>query len=195
MAIIRLKRQGQVGPVIEGLVSSGIRVLEITSNTPGFLDEIENARKQYPNTLVGAGTITNTQLAISAIEHGAQFLVSPNTDPELIQMAHKYDIPILIGALTPTEIYTASQCGADIIKLFPAESLGIEYFKAIKGPLNEMDFFVVGGIDLNNIHDWMKVGVKGFGIGGELTSSIDGPHGMEAMKKKARKFLRQVKKS
>ncbi len=195
IGIIRLKKQGQVDAVVKGLASSGMRVLEITSNTPGFLDEIKRARKLYPKTLIGAGTITDTQLAISAIKYGAQFLVSPNTNLELIKIAHQNDIPIVMGALTPTEIHAAYQNGADIIKLFPAETLGIDYFKAIKGPLADVDFFVVGGIDLNNIHEWMTAGVKGFGIGGVLTNFIDGRDGMESMKKMAKEFLQQVKKS
>src|SRR5690606_11782511 len=134
VAIVRLKQQNQIAAVLESLVIGGIKALEITTNTPGFEEEIAKARKRYPQILIGAGTITSPDFAMRAINAGAQFLVTPNTDREIISIAHQYDIPVLMGAATPTELNLAVQAGADIIKLFPAAPLGLDYFKAIRAP-------------------------------------------------------------
>ena len=136
VAILRAKRQQDVESVVAEVFSVGINVLEITSNTPGYLEEITKARKAHPNKLIGCGTVINVQIARKAINAGAQFLVTPNTDVEVIQFAHKFNIPILVGALTPTEVCLAHENGADIVKLFPADIFGPSYLKAIMGPFN-----------------------------------------------------------
>lgn len=172
VAIIRLKQQDQVAAVLESLVIGGIKVLEITTNTPGFEEEITKSRKRYPEILIGAGTITSPNLARMAVKAGAQFLVTPNTDLEIISTAHQYDIPVLMGAMTPTELNLAVRSGADIIKLFPAAPLGLDYFRAIKAPFDDVPFFVVGGIGLENLRDWMDAGAVGAGIGGALAKPV-----------------------
>lgn len=193
IAIIRLTDPNQVSTVLEDLVEGGIKALEITSNTPGFADTITFARKHFEDqeVLIGAGTITDADLAQTAIEAGAQFLVTPNTDPEILKMAHLYDIPVVMGALTPTEICWALKHGADLIKLFPAESLGIDYFKAIRGPLSETRFFVVGGIGLKNFENWVAAGASGFGLGSVLTQ----PGSREERIERARQFVNMTKKA
>ncbi len=190
VAIIRLNEQIKAPHVVKNLILGGIKVLEITSNTPGYLDEINNARRLYPNVLVGAGTVTDTRIAENAIKAGAQFLVTPNTNKAIVTEAHKYDIPVLMGALTPTEVCLAVEYGADIVKLFPAGNLGIDYFKAIRGPFNHVKFFIVGGIDLNNMQDWIEAGALGFGIGGSLMGSNENK---EDIAKRVAKFIKLVK--
>src|SRR5690606_15283142 len=113
VAIVRLKQQDQIAAVLESLVIGGIKALEITTNTPGFGEEIARARKHYPKILIGAGTVTDPDLAMMAINAGAQFVVTPNTDPEIISIAHQYDVPVLMGAATPTELNLAIRGGAD----------------------------------------------------------------------------------
>jgi 2-dehydro-3-deoxyphosphogluconate aldolase/(4S)-4-hydroxy-2-oxoglutarate aldolase len=169
MAIVRLDDQVKVAPALERLISAGINVLEITSNTPGFGEEIQKARKKYPYAIIGAGTITNTELARKAISHNAQFLVTPNTNVDVISVAHKSDIPVLMGAMTPSEIAKAVEHGADFIKLFPAGALGLGYFKALLGPFNNVRFLAVGDISLSNALAWFQAGVSGVGIGSSLT--------------------------
>ncbi len=169
VAIVRLKEQTAVAPMFKELIESGINILEITSNTPGFHKEISNANILYPNCIVGAGTVTNLSIAEVAIEAGAQFLVTPNVNIDVIQIAHKNNIPVLMGAMTPTEISFAVAHGADLIKLFPAGNLGVDYFKSINSVWNEVDFIAVGGIDLSNIQEWLSAGVVGVGLGSALT--------------------------
>ncbi|MCG2460488.1 bifunctional 4-hydroxy-2-oxoglutarate aldolase/2-dehydro-3-deoxy-phosphogluconate aldolase [Flavobacteriaceae bacterium F89] len=168
VAIVRLQQQDQVARVLENMVLGGVQVLEITSNTPGFAEEIKIARNKYPKILIGAGTITSTDLALKAIKAGGQFIVTPSTDTEIVRLAHHYDIPVLMGATTPTEINIAVEAGADIVKLFPAAPLGLDYFKAIKAPFNQVPFFAVGGIGKDNLKDWLNAGAAGVGIGSSL---------------------------
>ncbi|MDN5205701.1 bifunctional 4-hydroxy-2-oxoglutarate aldolase/2-dehydro-3-deoxy-phosphogluconate aldolase [Fulvivirgaceae bacterium BMA10] len=168
MAIIRLKKQEFICPVAEAISEGGIKVLEVTSNTPGYDSAIAKIQKNNPDTLVGAGTVTSVDIAKRAIDAGAQFLVTPNTNPEVALLAHDVQVPVIMGALTPSEVYLADSCGADIIKLFPACSFGIEYFKALKGPYQHMKFAAVGGISVDNIAHWLKAGCIAAGVGGEL---------------------------
>lgn len=173
VAIVRLQHQNLVANVLEDLVLGGVQALEITSNTPEFAKEIGIARNLYPQILIGAGTITTTDLALTAINAGAQFIVTPTTNPEIVKLAHLYDLPVLMGAATPTEINIAVEAGADIVKLFPAAALGLDYFKAIKAPFNEVRFFAVGGIDPENLKDWIEAGAAGVGIGSSLARPVD----------------------
>ena len=195
VAIVRMKEQLEVPAFINSLIKGGIKALEITSNTPGFSEEIANARNRYTqfDVLIGAGTVTNVHIAKEAIEAGAQFLVTPNTNIEVIKVAHAHDIPVLMGAVTPTEVCVAIENGADIIKLFPAGSLGINYFKAIKAPLDKVDFFVVGGINLYNIKDWMEAGAAGVGLGSVLTQTTKGEGVLEPIESIVKKFIQLIK--
>lgn len=168
IAIIRLKDGRLTGGVVDNLVEGGINVLEITSNTPDFTKEISQARERHTNVLIGAGTITNKRLAKQAIEAGAQFLVTPNTNEGIIEVASTADVPVIMGAFTPTEIADALSYGADAIKLFPSNQLGIPYYKSIKGPFSDSLFFAVGGIGIHNIEEWMTAGVNGVGVGSAL---------------------------
>lgn len=177
MAIIRLHDQGSVAPVVEGLVNGGMHLLEITTNTPGFASEIEKARATYNGVLIGAGTVTNVALAEQSLGAGAQFLVSPNVNKELGAYAVAKNVPLLMGAMTPTEVNDALIFGADIIKLFPAAPLGIPYFRALKGPFGTCPFYAVGGVDKNNMGDWFQSGATGVGLGGSLIGS--GPYSLK----------------
>lgn len=170
VAIIRLEDISSIKDLLKTLYESGITVLEITSNTPDYCSEIVKARILLPDGLIGAGTILNVSMAQDAIDAGAQFLVSPNVNTAVIAAAHKADIPILTGALTPTEIATAIEYKADIIKLFPAGTLGIPYLKLLMGPFNKVKFFAVGGINEINAAEWFNAGASGIGIGGALTT-------------------------
>ncbi|MER3373403.1 MAG: bifunctional 4-hydroxy-2-oxoglutarate aldolase/2-dehydro-3-deoxy-phosphogluconate aldolase [Allomuricauda sp.] len=168
ISIVRLKGSEMTSSVIDHLIQGGIKVLEVTSNTPNFDAEISKARKKYPDILIGAGTITDQCLALKAIKAGAQFLVTPNTNEAVVDVAKKADIPVVMGAFTPTEIADAIVFGADIIKLFPANHLGTDYYRSLKGPFSNTKFFAVGGIGVDTMNDWFKAGIDGVGIGSTL---------------------------
>ena len=168
MVVIRLHRPDFLEEVIDGLVEAGVRVLEITSNTPGWLKAISAARIRHPAVWVGAGTVTDVALADRALDAGAQFLVSPNTDKGLAGRAQASNVPIMMGALTPTEVGSAIAFGADLIKLYPAGSFGTAYYKALKGPFDRAPFIAVGGIGSHNIEDWLSTGIAAVALGSSL---------------------------
>ena len=172
MAILRLSQSEQVQHMVDKAVGAGIKALEITSNTPDFLNHIAEARNAHPNVLVGAGTIVSTGLAEAAIGAGAQFLVTPNVNTNVIGVANRNGIAIMPGAMTPTEIFTALDAGADAVKLFPAYPLGIAHYKAVRAVLGSVDVFAVGGIDFDNAGEWMEAGVAGVGLGSSLTNYL-----------------------
>lgn len=193
IAIVRLAEQDQVMDVVRGLVAGGIRALEITSNTPGFCDAITSCRTLYPEVLIGAGTVINRQITVEVLEAGAQFIVTPNCDTEVIKVAHQYHVPVVMGALTPTEVCLAMEHGADIVKLFPAGAMGINYFKAVRGPLNNVPFFVVGGITVENVRDWIEAGALGVGVGNVLTHSGLEVNDFEKIRKTTQAFINELK--
>lgn len=173
LAIVRMKEQVYVKDTVECLIQGGMNVLEITANTPGFEQEISTARELYPQALIGAGTITSKELALKAFDNGAQFLVTPGVEHEVAQIARQNDIPVLMGALTPSEIMCALKAGADIVKLFPAGSLGIDYCKALMSPFSSVPFFAVGGIDTSNVFDWLENQIQGVGLGSSIAKVVN----------------------
>ncbi len=192
--VTRLADHTKTQLVLKSLIDGGAKVMEITSNTPNFANEISKGRIAFPNVLIGAGTVTNKIIAKAAIEAGAHFLVTPNTNIELIEIAHNHNIPILMGALTPTEVCVAWQAGADFVKLFPADIMGIPYFTSIKAPLNNVKLLAVGGIELNSVSTWMSSGAHGIGIASVLSESISDQNDLDAIKKNAEAFINEMKK-
>lgn len=169
IVVIRRSVRSEVAPVVDALALSGIGVLEITSNTPGWTAEIAAARQRYPEVMVGAGTIINAELAAEAIQAGAEFLVTPNVDEGVVRIAHEHQCPVAMGALTPTEVAQALRYGADIIKLFPACEMGLSYFKALRGPFADQHFFAVGHFPISEVPAWLEAGASGVGLAGRLT--------------------------
>lgn len=192
IAIVRLKSSEQVVEIIGTLTSSGLDMVEVTTNTPGWSGELVKVRKTHPKVVIGAGTVTNLELAKKAIDSGAQFLVTPNVDPKVIEFSRGLNIPILVGAMTPTEIVAAVTSGADIVKLFPAGTLGPEYLKAVLGPFDQVKVFPVGGIDLSNMSLWVDAGAAGFGLGGSLIPTNQKIVDLALLAKKAKAFIKFV---
>ena len=193
ISIIRLRERAAVGRTLEALVAGGIQVLEITTNTPGFAEAIEKARNHHPDVLIGAGTVVTSDLAKRAIAGGAQFLVTPNTNKEVAEVGKANGVPVLMGAMSPTEVADALVYGADIIKLFPAGNLGISYFKSLKGPFDSALFFAVGGVDESNIRDWFEAGIDGVGLGSSLVkSNVTTEADFKKITAMAEKFLKLI---
>ncbi|WP_111708263.1 bifunctional 4-hydroxy-2-oxoglutarate aldolase/2-dehydro-3-deoxy-phosphogluconate aldolase [Lutibacter citreus] len=193
--VTRLKDSKQASMVLKSLIDVGVKVMEITSNTPNFEEEITKARKLFPDVLIGAGTVINKEIAKKAINAGAQFIVTPNTDISLIKIAHNNNIPILMGALTPTEVCTASEAGADFVKLFPADIMGVPYFKSIKAPLDKVKLFAVGGIELDSVQDWFNAGAMGIGIASVLQEPDNCPIDLAEVESRIAKFVKHIKSS
>ena len=168
IAIVRTQQKINLVKLVESYAKGGITSIEITMNTPGALEAVQEIAHKLPEVQIGVGTVRNTGEAGRAIESGAHYLVTPITDPEIIEIAHKNDIPVAMGAFTPTEVYNAHQYGADLIKLFPAANLGPAYMKAVLAPMPPMRMVPTGGINLQNAQEWLDAGASALGVGSSL---------------------------
>lgn len=168
IAILRLDSPQKAQYGIEALKKGGIQAIEVTMNTPGALQVIS----QYQNTpglLIGAGTVLDEATCLSAIQHGAQYIVTPTLNEGVIKCANRYQKPVICGCMSPTEIITALELGVNMIKLFPASILGTNAIKAIKGPIPQALIGPTGGVNLENITIWEKSGADFYGIAGEFS--------------------------
>jgi 2-dehydro-3-deoxyphosphogluconate aldolase/(4S)-4-hydroxy-2-oxoglutarate aldolase len=172
IAVVRARHQDQVPPLSEALVNGGVIAVEITMTTPNAVEAIRNARRALgPAALVGVGTVLDVKTCAAAIDAGAEFVVTPICRPEFVAIAHAAGRPIMLGAYTPTEAQTAHEAGADFIKIFPADTLGPGYIRAIRAPLPHLRIVPTGGVELNNVADFLKAGCAALGVGSSLVSS------------------------
>ena len=196
IAIVRSSQPIDLLQLVASYAKGGVTTIEITMNTPGALAAVQQIAESMPEVQIGVGTVRNTGEAGQAIEHGAQYLVTPIMDPEIIEIAHKNDIPVVMGAFSPTEIYNAHQYGADFIKLFPAGNLGVSYMKAALAPMPPMRMVPTGGINLDNAQEWLKAGATGLGIGSSLVDpALIAAQDYEGLTELARKFANLVQLS
>ncbi len=170
--IIRAPSADAVMPVAEALLQAGLPVVEITLTVPNAIDAISAVAKRFSGkVLVGAGTVTDAETARRAVEAGAGFIVTPCLVPEVIEAAHRANVAVLPGALTPTEVFEAFRLGGDMVKLFPAQSVGgAAYLRALRGPFPNIPLVPTGGVTLDNIAELFKAGAAAVGVGTELIS-------------------------
>ncbi len=168
-AVVRGESDEQILKAIEAALQGGVNVIEVTFTCPNPLQIIEAlAKKVSDDVLLGAGTVLTPEMASSAVDAGAQFIVSPSTNLATIETAKSRGVPFFPGALTPTEVITAWQAGGDIIKIFPANVMGPSYFKDLHGPFPDIPFMPTGGVDLNTARSWLEAGAVCLGVGGAL---------------------------
>ncbi|MBG9585858.1 bifunctional 4-hydroxy-2-oxoglutarate aldolase/2-dehydro-3-deoxy-phosphogluconate aldolase [Cytobacillus firmus] len=171
VAVIRGATAENIVPIASALYDGGVKVLEVTAETPGVMAMIEKVRVELGDkVLVGAGTVLDPETARSAIMAGSQFIVSPSLNTETIKMTKRYGIASIPGALTPTEILTAYENGADMIKVFPANAFGPGYIKNIHGPFPHIPLMVTGGINESNMQEYIGGGALAIGVGGNLVN-------------------------
>ncbi|HOV22832.1 MAG TPA: bifunctional 4-hydroxy-2-oxoglutarate aldolase/2-dehydro-3-deoxy-phosphogluconate aldolase [Candidatus Marinimicrobia bacterium] len=169
VAVIRLDSGEKLPGIISALRQGGINALEITMTTPGALEIIKNfAAQTGKDFLIGAGSVLDAETARLAILNGAQFIVGPIFNPEVVRMCHRYDKPAIPGAFTPTEILTAWEQGADLVKVFPTTALGPSYIKDILGPLPQVKLLPTGGVTLENAAEFIRSGACCLGVGTAL---------------------------
>jgi 2-dehydro-3-deoxyphosphogluconate aldolase/(4S)-4-hydroxy-2-oxoglutarate aldolase len=169
VAVLRVKEEDKLKKVIQAIADGGVSVAEITMTVPNAIKLIEKMSKELDeNIIIGVGSVLNKQNAEDAIKAGAKYVVSPILKKEIIEMAQKYDVPVMPGCFTPTEIYSAFEMGADIAKVFPADVVGMPFFKAILAPMPNLKLMPTGGVSLTNAGDWLKVGACAVGIGSAL---------------------------
>lgn len=177
VVIMRKVAKDKVLPVTQALYDGGVRMVEITydQSSPTHLEETGEAIKTIAQAFagkmhVGAGTVLTTVQAASAKEYGAQFIISPNTDEEVIRHTREMGLVSIPGAFTPSEVVNAHKYGAHYVKLFPGGDLGPGYLKAITAPISHIPILVVGGVNADNMQDFLKAGAAGFGIGSNIVS-------------------------
>ena len=169
VAVIRMREAGKLRAVVEALGEGGVRALEVTMTVPGAIDLIGQLAPTLPKgVILGAGTILDAETARLAILAGAQFIVGPVFRPEVIAMCHRYDIAAMPGCFTPTEILSAWEAGADVVKVFPATALGPGFLKDVRGPLPQVKLMPTGGVSLDNAGDWIAAGAVAVGVGTAL---------------------------
>jgi 2-dehydro-3-deoxyphosphogluconate aldolase/(4S)-4-hydroxy-2-oxoglutarate aldolase len=166
VAVIRLADASRLRAVIDALGAGGVRALEVTMTVPGAIGLIERIAPTLPaDFILGAGTILDADTAQQAIRAGARFIVSPVYRPAVIEMCHRHDVAAMPGCFSPTEILSAWEAGADVVKVFPATALGPGYFKDIHGPLPQVKLMPTGGVTVENAGEWIKAGAVALGVG------------------------------
>lgn len=169
VAVVRAESGEALVKVVEALAEGGVTAAEITFTVPDALDVIRDARKALGDAVaLGAGTVLDPETARAAILAGAEYLVSPTVNLDVIRLARRYDKAVMPGAFTPTEILTAWEAGADVVKVFPADVGGPGYLKAIRGPLPQIRLMPTGGVDLTTAAAFLKAGACCLGVGGTL---------------------------
>jgi 2-dehydro-3-deoxyphosphogluconate aldolase/(4S)-4-hydroxy-2-oxoglutarate aldolase len=169
VAIVRSSDSTQLVQVAKALADGGITVLEITMTVPDALEVLRQVRRALgERVLLGAGTVLDAETARAVLLAGAEFIVAPTVNTEVIRLCQRYDKLVMPGAFTPTEILTAWEAGADIVKVFPADVLGPAFFKALRGPLPQVRMMATGGVDLETGPVFLKAGACCLGIGGQL---------------------------
>ncbi len=196
VAILRGIEDRHADAAGRALIDGGIRLMEITMNTAGAAAMIDRWRSRFDGeAAVGAGTVTDVALAEEAVAAGAQFLISPNLDEEVIAYGRERGISVWPGVMTPTEIVKAVKAGADAVKIFPMGTLGVGYLKEIRGPLNDIPMIATGGADLPNIAEYFEAGANAVGLGSKLVNLQWVREGkLELVEERARLFVSAAQK-
>ncbi|MCI0708162.1 MAG: bifunctional 4-hydroxy-2-oxoglutarate aldolase/2-dehydro-3-deoxy-phosphogluconate aldolase [Ignavibacteriae bacterium] len=169
VAVIRIADAKKLLQVIDTINKGGVSIIEITMTVPNALKMIEEVSKSVSSDItVGVGSVLNSTTAQQAVDAGARFVVGPIFKKEIVETAHKNNVPAMPGCFTPTEIQTAYEAGADVIKVFPADVVGMAFFKGILAPMPHLPLMPTGGVTLTNAGDWLKAGACAVGVGTAL---------------------------
>jgi 2-dehydro-3-deoxyphosphogluconate aldolase/(4S)-4-hydroxy-2-oxoglutarate aldolase len=171
VAIIRMDDPDTLMRTVEAIRAGGITAIEITMTTPDALSAIEQVSAAYADddpVRIGAGSVLDGPTARRAITAGAEYVVSPILKAEMIEMCHRYDVPAIPGAFTPTEVQRAHELGADVVKVFPASAMGPGYFGALRGPMPHVKLMPTGGVSPDNAGQWIEAGARMVGVGSAL---------------------------
>jgi len=195
VSIIRASSGEQLVDVAKALYEGGIDVIEVTFTVPGVLDIISAVRDELGDKiLLGAGTVLDPESARAAILAGAEFIVTPTVNVDVINMCNRYSKVIMPGAFTPTEVLTAWEAGADIVKIFPADAVGPSYLKAIHGPLPQVRLLPTGGVNLDTLPDFINAGACAVGLGSSLVEKKAVEEGnMDRIRDLARQYVELMK--
>src|SRR6201993_2613571 len=189
--VLRAESVDKALALAEAIAAGGVTVLEITMTVPGAMQVMRKLAEQRPDILIGAGTVLDAETARMCILEGAQFVVSPALNLQTIEMCHRYSVAVLPGTLTPTEIVTAWQAGADVVKVFPASAMGgAKYLTSLKGPLPQVEMIPTGGVMLGTGGEFLGGGGFVLGVGADLVNTKAMAEGKpEIVTESAKKYL------
>jgi 2-dehydro-3-deoxyphosphogluconate aldolase/(4S)-4-hydroxy-2-oxoglutarate aldolase len=196
IAIMRAESSDQLIQAADAIKAGGVKVIEVTMTTPGAMRVIEEATRRYgQDVLFGAGTVLDAETARIAILAGAEYIVSPTMNLEMIALCNRYGTPVVPGCYTPSEMLSAWEAGADLVKLFPASVGGPSLIKAILAPLPQLRIVPVGGVDLTTAADFVRMGAFALGVGSSLINQKLLDEGnLDELTQRAKVFLEEVRK-
>jgi 2-dehydro-3-deoxyphosphogluconate aldolase/(4S)-4-hydroxy-2-oxoglutarate aldolase len=169
VAIVRFDRSEELVEAARAIKAGGVDVIEFTMTTPNALSIIAASAEEFgEEVLLGAGTVLDPETARAAILSGARYIISPTLNPRVIELCHRYGVIVVPGAFTPTEILTAWELGADMVKVFPAAAVGPGYIKDILSPLPQVKLLPTGGVSLSNVAEFIRAGATAVAAGGSL---------------------------
>ena len=197
VAVLRAPSGEMLCDVADALLAGGVEAIEVTFTVPGAHRVLQQvADRLGDKILLGAGTVLDPETARVALLAGAEFLVAPTVNLEVIRLCRRYDKVVMPGALTPTEVLTAWEAGADVVKVFPSELTGPKYLKALHGPLPQVRLMPTGGVNLQTAADFLRAGAYALGIGGSLVEAKAVAAGdMARIESLARQYIEIVKKT
>lgn len=195
VAVLRGVDRDEVAPVARALVDGGVLGIEITADDPGAAEKVSTLAAELDGTgaAVGAGTVLDEATASAMIDAGASFVVTPHTAPAVVRTCNRRDVLSMCGVLTPTEAVTAMEAGADVLKVFPARSVGPGHLSALAGPLGDVDMIPTGGVTLQNAAEYLNAGACAVGVGSDLVDReaiADGAY--DALTQRAEKYVDEV---
>lgn len=193
--VLRAESEEQALALAAAIADGGVTVLEVTMTVPGAVRVIARLKKERPEILLGAGTVLDAETAQACIDEGAQFVVSPAFNLKTVELCQRLGVAVLPGALTPTEILTAWQAGADVVKVFPASAMGgAKYLKSVKAPLPQVEMIPTGGVSLATAREFLEAGAYALGVGADLVDTKAIAAGKpESITQNARKYLEIVR--
>jgi len=194
VAVVRAENAEGAFKIAEAVKAGGIEAIEITMTVPGAVDVIKELAANYSNNeiLIGAGSVLDAETARSCIMAGAEYVVGPALDIEMIKLCNRYQKVVIPGAMTVTEVITAMEAGADIVKIFPATLFGPKIIKAIKGPVPQAQLLPTGGVNIDNVDEWIKAGSFAVGAGSALTGGAK-TGDYDLVTEVAKDFIKKIK--
>ena len=198
VAVVRANNGEEALKISEAASKGGVDIIEITMTVPGAVDVIKELTEIYENKaediIIGAGSVLDSETARACILAGAEFIVGPSVNKEMINICNKYDITVAAGAMTPTEAVNAMEMGADIIKVFPAGLFGPSIIKAIKGPIPQARLLPTGGVDQSNVKKWIEAGSFAVGAGSAICAGAK-TNNYEKVTKDAEEFVKKIEEA
>jgi 2-dehydro-3-deoxyphosphogluconate aldolase/(4S)-4-hydroxy-2-oxoglutarate aldolase len=197
VAVVRAPDPAGLVEVIRALAAGGVTVAEVTLTVPNALDVVREAKQALGDSvLLGAGTVLDPETCRAALLAGAEFIVAPTLNLDVIRLCRRYDRLVMPGAFTPTEVLAAWEAGADIVKVFPAEVVGPAFFKAMRGPLPQVRLMPTGGVDLNTAADFLTAGACCLGIGSQLVDpKLVAARAFDRLRDLAAKYVEVVRRA